>query len=365
LDGLRGVAIILVLLWHTLTDTHPTPEPTSYLFWLLRLSWSGVDLFFVLSGFLIGGILLDAQESPRYYKTFYLRRAYRILPLYGVALAIYALRFLPFLHHSLEINPVPFRAYASFTQNLWMASEGSFGTVGLAVTWSLAIEEQFYLMAPLIVRRLSRLQLTRTLVAVVLLAPVLRTILFIGLHRNCLTSYVLMPCRADALALGMLSAIVTRNTQAWDFVIHHRTLLYGITATLVGGVVLFTYEKYGLCNEPMATVGFSILAFLYTCFLLIALMESSIASHFLNNWTLGQIGKISYCVYLAHLPLIEGCRDFLEFCLRRFSADSQDLHQVALIPGALLGICITFIVAGISWRFLEGPMVRRGHAYRY
>jgi peptidoglycan/LPS O-acetylase OafA/YrhL len=96
LDGLRGIAIILVLLWHTLTDTQPGPEPVSRLFSLLRLSWSGVDLFFVLSGFLIGGILLDAESSPRYFKTFYVRRAYRILPVYGIAVAIYALRYLHF-----------------------------------------------------------------------------------------------------------------------------------------------------------------------------------------------------------------------------------------------------------------------------
>jgi peptidoglycan/LPS O-acetylase OafA/YrhL len=82
LDGLRGVAILLVLLRHSFFGLESQSSLLSAFLAAGRLTWSGVDLFFVLSGFLIGGILLDARKSPRYFSTFYIRRAYRILPLY-------------------------------------------------------------------------------------------------------------------------------------------------------------------------------------------------------------------------------------------------------------------------------------------
>src|SRR4051794_33765891 len=91
LDGIRGTAILLVLYWHLVVCTvNPTQgSALYYLMALSRLTWSGVDLFFVLSGFLIGGILLDGRESSNYFKVFYVRRFYRILPLYFVVLCVY------------------------------------------------------------------------------------------------------------------------------------------------------------------------------------------------------------------------------------------------------------------------------------
>jgi hypothetical protein len=86
LDGLRGIAILLVLLWHAVFQIQPHSTLLTRILSLGSLSWSGVDLFFVLSGFLIGGILLDEKHSPRYFETFYARRAYRILPLYALLL---------------------------------------------------------------------------------------------------------------------------------------------------------------------------------------------------------------------------------------------------------------------------------------
>src|SRR5690349_22512036 len=96
LDGLRGTAILLVIVYHLLTQLEAHPGAFRYAVIAGRLGWSGVDLFFVLSGFLIGGILLDAHTSPRYYPTFYTRRAFRILPIYGVLLFFYCVRSLLF-----------------------------------------------------------------------------------------------------------------------------------------------------------------------------------------------------------------------------------------------------------------------------
>jgi peptidoglycan/LPS O-acetylase OafA/YrhL len=121
LDGLRGIAILLVLLWHGVFQIQPQSTSTARLLSLGSLSWSGVDLFFVLSGFLIGGILLDEKDSPRYFKTFYVRRAYRILPLYGLLLSAQFLTrssFLPRWIAQFSSDPVPLWSYLSFTQNM-------------------------------------------------------------------------------------------------------------------------------------------------------------------------------------------------------------------------------------------------------
>jgi peptidoglycan/LPS O-acetylase OafA/YrhL len=180
-----------------------------HLAWLIklgRLSWSGVDLFFVLSGFLIGGILLDAVDSPHYFKTFYIRRAYRILPLYSVLLALAVI---------VERGASWLPRYVLLLQNFWMAWTGVFGVYALSVTWSLAIEEQFYLTLPPLIRFTSRKALTKIMIGAVLLAPPCRALAIAFLPGKLLAAYVLMPCRMDALGLGVLIVIATRSPRIW------------------------------------------------------------------------------------------------------------------------------------------------------
>jgi peptidoglycan/LPS O-acetylase OafA/YrhL len=178
LDGLRGIAILLVLLMHSIFQMQTNSVFVSRLLALGKLSWSGVDLFFVLSGFLIGGILLDARESPRYFQTFYIRRAYRILPLYAVITTIFLFHHLPF--HFLPgrlgaFSPltIPWFSYLTFTQNFWMGPLGC-GLPAMAVTWSLAVEEQFYLTVPWVIRKVRGNLLVFVMIAVVAGAPLLR-----------------------------------------------------------------------------------------------------------------------------------------------------------------------------------------------
>src|SRR5882757_1657709 len=182
LDDLRGVAIAMVLVSHYAVFGFVTKHGslTSYLKALPGLGWSGVDLFFVLSGFLIGGILLDARESSNYFQVFYARRFFRIVPIYAVVLLFFAVaggvarsaqgRDFTWLF----ANSMPWYAYATFTQNFWMVFHGSAGGNWLAPTWSLAVEEQFYLTLPLVVRFVSRQRLIVWLVLLVFCAPLLR-----------------------------------------------------------------------------------------------------------------------------------------------------------------------------------------------
>ena len=152
LDGLRGLAILSVLFWHY--GHYYAPAPGSIGAWLpplLRLAWSGVDLFFVLSGFLIGGILIANRKASNYWRVFYVRRACRIFPLYFVVLAAFVLAtatITPQPSNWLLKQEPPFWNYPLFLQNLAWLARSSFGSDFLGPTWSLAVEEQFYLVLP-------------------------------------------------------------------------------------------------------------------------------------------------------------------------------------------------------------------------
>src|SRR5271156_3076565 len=133
LDGLRGIAILLVLAYHYVSIPSGV-APTHLYQRLFAIGWSGVDLFFVLSGFLIGGILLDVRESPNYFKSFYGRRFYRIVPLYYVWVAIY------FIVTSFRPSPETWRSvpiYALFLQNSVKINHAILGTAWLGALWSL------------------------------------------------------------------------------------------------------------------------------------------------------------------------------------------------------------------------------------
>ena len=147
-DALRGLAVSIVMLYHLHKDV-----PALHLHTLFRHGWVGVDLFFVLSGFLITGILVESKDSPRYLRNFYARRILRIWPLY-FALLLVCFLLIPWVKpesaRALKEACGPPFVYFLFLQNLFPTYVG----IGpLTITWSLAIEEQFYLFWPLAVWR--------------------------------------------------------------------------------------------------------------------------------------------------------------------------------------------------------------------
>ena len=196
LDGIRGVAILLVIARHYFVFLIQA-KPGSALAYAQaagRLSWTGVDLFFVLSGFLIGGILIDSRDSPSYFRTFYTRRFFRIVPLYVVWLigTCLAMRFVTagavgYWLHEERFSMWP---YVLYLQNLWMAARNTLGGNSSGGTWSLAVEEQFYLTLPLIVRYAPRKCLPWIVAAGIALAPLLRVLIFVFAphHRMALLS---------------------------------------------------------------------------------------------------------------------------------------------------------------------------------
>ena len=220
LDGICGLAIILVLCWHYVAmQLTETPNPIlKFIGELCGICWSGVDLFFVLSGFLLGGILIDNRESPNYYKTFYIRRVCRIFPLdYAWILLVVLLgavladgRLAPLFQNYRPVWPV-----LTYTQNITeVVLHHGVNSPLFAVTWSLAVEEQFYLLLPLLIRIINPRKLPFWLVLLVLSSTVFRLAMWYFGPQQGWAGYVLLPCRWDSLFLGVLGAWLLRRPGA-------------------------------------------------------------------------------------------------------------------------------------------------------
>jgi peptidoglycan/LPS O-acetylase OafA/YrhL len=367
LDGLRGTAILLVLLLHYVTNSRTHDGNFGFLYrfaQIFRLGWSGVDLFFVLSGFLIGGILLDNRSSSNYFRTFYARRAYRILPLYygwilTCVLAHYAIcKWGSPGTVALVGSSMGGGIYIAFLQNVLRAPVSTFAHYMVSPTWSLAVEEQFYLVAPLIVRYLSTRRLTQILLLCVVGAPLLRYYVFLVFPDGASKAYLLTPCRADALAMGMLAAIAWRTkVKTW---LQERVLLLKIVfGILLLGLLLMIKWLPGPRNPFEAALQYSWIAFMYTSVLWIVLLDSQSLAGRLARWRfLKNCGRISYCTYLIHLGVLGACH-------WAFFHSLPHINDWRGLGTTILAAILTWILARASWRYLERPLIDRGHAFTY
>lgn len=367
LDGLRGMAILLVLIWHFFAL--PLREGQSSLSRVLAaagsLTWSGVDLFFVLSGFLIGGILLDSVDSPRFFKVFYVRRFYRIVPIYALMLLVFLFGCAWFRKQSAPVwsplfsDALPWYSYASYMQNFWMAKLNTLGAGWMAATWSLSVEEQFYLGLPILVKTIGKSRLLWILLLLVIDAPILRTILYFTTQAGPNAAYVLMPCRADSLLLGVTAAMLLRRADVWEWLVKNHAKLFLVSLVLGVGVVLFVIRGWGMLTMPMSTLGYTWMAMFYLSILVLTILPGA------NRWRrclrfkhLTGLGTISYGVYLIHGPIYA-----LTFILLK--KEGPALRNVSDLGVTLLAITLTISVATVSWRQFEKAMVKRGHRYTY
>jgi peptidoglycan/LPS O-acetylase OafA/YrhL len=356
LDGIRGLAILSVIYWHYLA--HPARfAERGTLAWILYrvglLSWSGVDLFFVLSGFLIGGILFDTRDEPLYFQNFYVRRIFRILPLYLLMLGVGAL-FLT-LRPSWaaivgELMPLP--AYAVFLQNVWLAHNS--WDVYLGVTWSLAVEEQFYVFFPFVVRFARRSSLPVLLGGLALASAGLRTVLYLHFGRAWGPSaHTLIFCRADALMLGALGAWAHREPRVRTWLENRPSVLRGAALVFGAAAAIMLLEGWTISTLAMSTVGYTCLALFYLSLILLAVVYTS------GWWAsitrlapLRSLGRIAYCVYLVHEVALSVCGYWL--CGTRHR-DQLEWSTAAVALVVSLGL------SQFSWRYFESKMIRIGH----
>lgn len=366
LDGLRGLAILLVIICHYVASA----GHGSLGFWPSRMldalaaGWSGVDLFFVLSGFLIGGILLDARDAPHYFRAFYLRRVFRILPIYYLWIILFVgvvISGLAFLPGKLPVTRqdlfrVPIQLL--FLQNFFIGMP-HFQWVWFVVTWSLAIEEQFYLLAPPLVRFLSSRSFVVVLISTLAVAPLLRFLLFRYWAPGTYFCAYLMPCRADALSCGMLLAVAWRQHWVRELLRKHAAVLRRIFVFLLLGVATLLWWLAHPINLVTVTIGFSWLALFYGTLLLTLVSQPNSGIAAIMRWKpLRWLGGVSYCVYLLHDA-------FNYFAHAIFLHAQPQIYNLQGLGVTLLALGLTLAVAAISWRYLEKPLIRLGHRHPY
>jgi peptidoglycan/LPS O-acetylase OafA/YrhL len=320
LDGLRGIAVLIVIFGHlAMYDFGLGLEAGA------PLAPTGVDLFFVLSGFLITGGLWRSRGGARYYMNFYARRALRIWPLYGLfILFLFAVadRWIP----ALRLPPgVHWPVFVLFVQNFWYGQSGEMG-LALGITWSLAIEEQFYLAWPIGVAKLSAGGARAVLVCAIGIAPIARWFLAPRDYMNPL-------CRFDAIAMGSLLAlwIATRNPGRRQ--LRDAALLMIALAVCGEAIVLATGTRHLLHVTMVSAIFTGILALS---------LESDILVSALSIRALRYTGKVSYCLYLCHMIV-----SLLVLSLLPGTTWSVRLGRVLLILAASYG------VASLSWYLLE------------
>ena len=328
LDAVRGIAILLVLIHNgdSFPSLHLRPIST--------YGWMGVDLFFVLSGFLITGTLLDAKQSEAYFKNFYARRCLRIWPLY-YSLLIFMFLIIPRLHaadaHAIFERSSPWWAYPFFLQNCFVAiPEEAAGALG--VTWSLGIEELFYLIWPLIVRYFSSVQIKRIAIVVILLSPALRFFLVLH-HVNIYSNYF---CRLDGLMAGALLAILLRSDA---FVPLKHVKLACLAFLIAASLAILADDHHALW------ITFSMTSLASVSFLYLSLFSQwKWLQFFFRNRFLTYTGIISYGLYLLHKIPLDGTKEL-----------HPNWHPFLSIAVIFVS---SYLLAAISWLLLEKPFLK-------
>ncbi len=327
LDALRGLAVLLVLLHNT----------NIYPFWrfVSDKGWMGVDLFFVLSGFLITGILLDTKQSAEYFRNFYARRCLRIWPLYYSAL-LFMFVILPLLRPSeaaviFAARSSPWWAYPLYLQN-FLIPVPTQATGLLGVTWSLAVEEQFYLCWPLVVRFCTESQLRRITIAVICLSPALR--LYLSLHGVNIYSNTF--CRLDGLMAGALLALVVRSARFSPSKFVSRAWIVFLVSAPLALVIETFHARW---------IGFSVIVVASISLLYLALFSTqNWLQAILTNRFLVYTGTISYGIYVLEKIPLDAAKTF-----------HLDRHPFLAFP---ITTVATFAMASLSWILLEQPFLR-------
>ena len=232
LDGIRGVACLLVICHHYFTGIidHELPIYISGLIKILSIFFlSGVDLFFVLSGFLVGGIIIDNYRKTNFLKVFFIRRVCRIFPVYFLLIfsfgfGLYFFGDSEILNHWLINKPHSLWTYLTFTQSYFMGIENFSGAKWVAVSWSVSVEEQFYLIVPFIFILAGAKRSLKILLLGLIIAPFLRH--YFNSEFGFYAGYMFFPGRMDTIFWGVLLAFVFRSMKWRELLIKYSFFLF-------------------------------------------------------------------------------------------------------------------------------------------
>jgi peptidoglycan/LPS O-acetylase OafA/YrhL len=309
----------------------------------------------VLSGFLITGILLDTRGAKGAWRSFYMRRVLRIFPLYYAALFVAFVVLPPVIGHRL---PVASHAawYVFYLQNWSNAIVVQGDNRGFTHFWSLAVEEQFYLVWPIVVFALSRRSFVRVALGLVVLAPLLRVLLLVR-GASLEWAYQGTFARMDALALGGLAAALMRDEQRctrWLPRLQRLTWTLGIALL----VVVVASRGFARQEALAQTVGYSVVALYFAALVLWAVASAAAGGKLgraLEARWLRVLGKYSYGIYVLHVPLADALRSKL---VLDFSTGGE-LHRAVMRLGfTALCLGLVLVAAMISYHAFEARFLR-------
>jgi peptidoglycan/LPS O-acetylase OafA/YrhL len=356
LDGVRGIAIIAVMCAHFLglMLEHPQNGIERAIAKVVGYGMWGVDLFFVLSGFLITGILWDTKESPRYFKAFYMRRTLRIFPLYyGVLLVLLVLIprswLAAYTPEALVMRDVQIWLWTYLT-NVYCAIQGDFAIPYVAHFWTLSIEEHFYLFWPFVIRVSSRTGAMTTAIVLSVFALGLR--LVIGqVTENELWAHVFTLSRLDALCLGAWFALAIRGPGGADVIGRHLPRWLGGTAALM--LVLVALPAALLPKPVGLPLKQTALALLCGAVIFAGAWSAGppLLKRFLRLGILRSFGKYSYGLYVFHTMIAYG---FWRHDAVGYLAPKVGSHTLALLVQATFGAAASFLIAYLSFNLFEG-----------
>jgi peptidoglycan/LPS O-acetylase OafA/YrhL len=358
LDGWRGVAILLVFVRHYFLTSHVHLRIIQATEWVASAGWVGVDLFFVLSGFLITGILLDTRGHKHYFRNFYARRTLRIFPLYyGVLLLSLAPTKL--LHLQWQRGDIVHFLYVgNIAIQFNPALDGVKPWLNFDALWSLAVEEQFYLVWPLMVLFIANRKALRWIAAFMGAALLIRIALIVLLPPGHAFewNYKVLPMRADALLCGAAAAILVRAGTLEEAVQRFRWPAW--IAAIGIAAILIQDRRLEFHSNLSSAIVFPCLGILFACLLLVALQNGSWAYRIGRTPWLRFFGRYSYGIYIFHL-LVD--TTFLMRWLQN-RTHSQALGGILYVISILI---LTTAVAVLSYELYERHFLKLKSRFSY
>jgi peptidoglycan/LPS O-acetylase OafA/YrhL len=352
LDGVRAIAVLMVLLHHSLYQSSHKTLAQNILRHITGQGWVGVDLFFVLSGFLITGILMDVRVREGALRNFSVRRMLRIVPVY-VTFLLFCLWVAPAAGILTAAEAAQLHEtqlwYWTYSVNLLIASHSwSVASFPVVHLWSLAVEEQFYLLWPLAALSLSARALKRAAIGCILAAELCR--IFAVMHGwGGQFNYVMLPARMDSLAAGALLACAFRDPLLWARVLRARRATTVISLIVLAVIIGF---KHTIANQDPLEQLIAFPALVALASVVVATAVGSVG--WLTNNVLRLIGKISYGMYVWHVLVIRVISNLLP------PPELESSHALwfdygILVFGTLIG---SLLVAALSWYVIESPILR-------
>lgn len=351
LDGLRGLAILMVMLFHYGPMLNSNSVWQHGVVFVGQLGWTGVDLFFVLSGFLITGILLDSRAAENYFSSFYVRRVLRIFPAYYFALLI-AFFFFPVLFPRVD-HPFP-----TVPERFWFLAYGQ-NWIGFLVDgnrqylighfWSLAIEEQFYLIWPWIVYKNNTKQIVRLAMGASLFSVVLRFALLArhvtpeAIYRNTFT-------RMDALLIGAALACLLRDPSCLLWLRRYAKWMW-IAPLVALEAVRVAGGSFGTHVPAVQGLGFTVIALGYAALVggaVVSMGSGSMLQRFLCSAAMRKLGKYSYAAYIWH--------QFVRAIMLKMEVGIWGAHLPATVNVPLM-FGGTLAVSAASYALVERPFL--------